>query len=79
MRVQILGSLADVYTLKGDTEQAAAQLQAIVDMDPEAPAADLARRDLAELTVRPLSASPSSNAAENPAGPAVADTAGTRG
>lgn len=55
-RVQILGSLADVYVLKGDAEQAAAQLQAIVDLDPEAPAADLARRELAELTVRPLSA-----------------------
>lgn len=54
-RVEILGSLADVYELKGDTEQAAAQLQAIVDLDPEAPAADLARRDLAELTVRPIS------------------------
>ena len=54
--MQILGSLADVYELKGDTDQAAAQLQAIVDHDPEAPAADLARRDLAELTVRPLSA-----------------------
>jgi len=55
-RVQILNSLADVYELKGDGEQAAAQLQAIVDMDPDAPAADLARRELAEITVRPLSA-----------------------
>ncbi|MGH7542508.1 MAG: tetratricopeptide repeat protein [Gemmatimonadota bacterium] len=55
-RVEILGNLADVYELKGDTDQAAVQLQAIVDLDPEAPAADLARRKLAELTVRPLSA-----------------------
>jgi tetratricopeptide (TPR) repeat protein len=55
-RIQILGSLADVYELKGDTDQAAAQLQTIIDLDPEAPVADLARRELAELTVRPLSA-----------------------
>lgn len=53
-RVEILGGLADVYELKGDTAQAAAQLQAIVDLDSEAPAADLARRELAELTVQPL-------------------------
>ena len=59
-RVQILSSMADVYSLKGDTDQAAAQLQAIVDLDPEAPAADLARRKLAEITVQPLSVAGSS-------------------
>lgn len=67
-RVEILTSLADVYELKGDTEQAAAQLQAIVDLDPEAPAAVRARRELAEITVRPLSTGPGTQgAATSPA------------
>ena len=77
-RVQILSSLADVYALKGDTDQAAAQLQAIVDLDPEAPAADLARRKLAEITVQRLSvAGPPTGEAAAPgetAGAADADS-----
>ena len=80
-RVQILGSLADVYELKGDTDQAAAQLQAIIDLDPEAPVADLARRDLAELTVRPLSAAGSTPEAgvAAPDGPGAAAADGADG
>ena len=77
-RVQILSSLADVYELKGETDQAAAQLRAIVDLDPEAPAADLARRKLAELTAQPLSAaSPPAGRAPAPeaSGAAEADSA----
>ncbi|MGH7588016.1 MAG: tetratricopeptide repeat protein [Gemmatimonadota bacterium] len=72
-RVEILGSLADVYELKGDTEQAAAQLQAIVDLDPEAPAADRARRELAEVTVRPVSVG------SGPEGAAAPDRPGSTG
>jgi tetratricopeptide (TPR) repeat protein len=78
-RVEILGSLADVYELKGDTDQAAAQLQTIIDLDPEAPVADLARRELAELTVRPLSVAGSPPEAgvmaPNGQGAAAADSA----
>ena len=67
-RVEILRSLADVYELKGDTEQAAAQLQVIVDLDPDAPAADRARRELAEITVRPLSSGNGPQGASAPTG-----------
>lgn len=68
-RAEILGGLADVYKLKGDTAQAAAQLQAIVDLDPEAPAAELARRERAELTVQPLTTGAGGEAASGTEAP----------
>ena len=59
-------------------EQAAAQLRAIVELDPEAPAADRARRDLAEITVRPIPMGGESGAPEaDRAGPV--DTTKGRG
>lgn len=53
-RVRIHKGLADVHKLQGNTEKAAAQLQAIVDLDPESGAAAEARRELAEITVEPI-------------------------
>jgi tetratricopeptide (TPR) repeat protein len=79
-RVEILTNLADVYELKGDTDQAAAQLQAIVDLDPEAPEADRARRELAEITVRPLSAGGGPQGSATPgSGSAAADSVDREG
>ncbi|MGH7557615.1 MAG: tetratricopeptide repeat protein [Gemmatimonadota bacterium] len=80
-RVRIHQGLADVHELQGDTEAAAAELQAIVDLDPESPAAGEARRELAEITVQPIPVGGVSQAAEatRGRGAAVADTTEPQG
>lgn len=71
-------ALAAVYAAQGRTEEAAEQYRAIIDLEPEGPAADRARRDLAEVTVEPLGAAgePSTPAEVSAASPAesVPDT-----
>lgn len=78
-RVRIHEGLADVHELKGDTRAAAAELQAIVDLDPESAAAAKARRELAELTVQPIPMGGISPSAEATGGAAVADTTEPQG
>ena len=73
-RVEIHRRLSDVYELQGKTDEAAAQLQAIVDLDPESEAAEEARRELAEITVRPIPLGGAQQAAGPPAAPATATT-----
>ncbi|HYO45766.1 MAG TPA: tetratricopeptide repeat protein [Gemmatimonadota bacterium] len=53
-KLQIHESLARLYETQSRTEEAVAEYQAIIDLQPEGPAADEARREIAELTVQPL-------------------------
>lgn len=53
-RVQIHEALAQVYELQRRPEAAAEQYRAILELDPEGSTGAEARRELAELTVRPL-------------------------
>ncbi len=79
-RVRIHEGLADAHELKGDTQAAAAELQAIVNLDPESAAALQARRELAELTVQPIPVEGISPSAEATGGGTVAaDTTGPQG
>lgn len=75
-RARIHKGLADVHELQGDTEAAAAQLQAIVDLDPESGAAAEARRELAEITVEPIPVAGAPQASE-PSGAGAATAADT--
>lgn len=78
-RIRIRARLADVYLLQGRTGDAAAELQAIIDLDPLGAAAAQARRELAEITVEPIpvgGAAPPSEPAEEAVAP---DTSGAEG
>jgi tetratricopeptide (TPR) repeat protein len=66
-RVRIHQELSALYEAQGDVEKATAELQAVIDLDPESPAAEEARRDLAEITVQPISVGGPSQAAVPPA------------
>jgi predicted negative regulator of RcsB-dependent stress response len=55
-RIQIRQALADVYQAQEQNDQAVAQYRAILELAPESPAATDARREIAELTVKPLGA-----------------------
>ncbi|HET6361957.1 MAG TPA: tetratricopeptide repeat protein [Gemmatimonadota bacterium] len=53
-KVQLRGSLAELYVSQSRKAEAVEEYQAIVELQPESPAADEARRAIAELTVQPL-------------------------
>lgn len=55
-RIQVQQALARVYEQEERLDEAAAAYRAILEIDPEGPLADEARRELAELTVRPIGA-----------------------
>ena len=54
LKVQIHASLARLFESQSRPEEAVAEYQAILELTPEGPAADEARREIAELTVEPL-------------------------
>jgi tetratricopeptide (TPR) repeat protein len=72
-KVQLHEALARLFETHSRTEEAVAEYRAIVELQPEGASADEARREIAELTVQPLtSGSEGSEAAPQAA---VADTA----
>jgi len=54
LKVQLHESLARLLESQSRKEDAVAEYRAIIEFDPEAPAAEEARREIAELTVQPL-------------------------
>jgi tetratricopeptide (TPR) repeat protein len=60
-KLQLHASLAGLYETQSRKEEAVAEYQAIIELQPEGPAADEARREIAELTVRPLTAAESAS------------------
>lgn len=55
LKAQLHQSLARLYESQSRPQEAAAEYEAVIELDPETPAADEARREIAELTVQPLS------------------------
>ncbi len=53
-KIQLRASLAELYASQSRKAEAAEEYRAIVELEPEGPAADEARREIAELTVQPL-------------------------
>ena len=53
-KVQLRTSLAQLYASHSRKAEAVEEYRAIVELQPEGPAADEARREIAELTVQPL-------------------------
>jgi tetratricopeptide (TPR) repeat protein len=53
-RIQLRASLASLYASQSRKAEAVEEYRAIVELDPDGPAADEARREIAELTVQPL-------------------------
>ena len=53
-RIQLRTSLAELYASQSRKAEAVEEYRAIVELQPESPAADEARRAIAELTVQPL-------------------------
>jgi tetratricopeptide (TPR) repeat protein len=72
-KVQLHAGLAQLLEAQSRTEEAVAEYQAIVELEPEGAAAEEARREIAELTVQPLT---SSEAAGSPPQAAVDGDAG---
>lgn len=54
LKAQLHRSLALLYESESRMEEAAAEYRAIIELDPEGPMANEARREIAELTVQPL-------------------------
>lgn len=81
-KIQLHAALARMLEAHSRTEEAVAEYQAIVELDPEGASAEEARREIAELTVQPLTsddaaASPApAGGAETPSDAAVAGNAG---
>ena len=74
-KVQLHEALAQLLETNSRTEQAVAEYRAIVELQPEGAAADEARREIAELTVQPLTSDAQAIGAASSRA-AVADTAG---
>ncbi len=76
-RVQLRASLAQLYASQSRKAEAVEEYRAIVELAPEGPAADEARREIAELTVEPLTSdgSAGASAAQVATGSAPADSA----
>ena len=53
-RIQLHAALAELYASQSRKAEAVGEYEAIVELQPEGPAADEARRQIAELTVQPL-------------------------
>lgn len=53
-RIQLRAALAGLYASQSRKAEAVEEYRAIVELQPEGPAADEARREIAELTVQPL-------------------------
>ena len=53
-KIQLRASLAELYASQSQKAEAVEEYRAIVELQPESPAADEARREIAELTVEPL-------------------------
>jgi tetratricopeptide (TPR) repeat protein len=62
LKIQTHESLARLYEAQSRREEAVAEYQAIIDLEPEGSAADEARREIAELTVQPLTTGSSESA-----------------
>jgi predicted negative regulator of RcsB-dependent stress response len=73
-KVQLHEALARLLETNSRTEEAVAEYRAIVELQPEGAAADEARREIAELTVQPLTAAAQGSGATSSQA-AVADTA----
>lgn len=72
-RVQLHEALARLFETHSRTEEAVGEYRAIVELQPEGATADEARREIAELTIQPLTSAPEGS---EPASQAtVADTA----
>lgn len=56
-KIQLRAALAELYASQSRKAEAAEEYRAIVELQPEGPAADEARRQIAELTVQPLTGS----------------------
>jgi tetratricopeptide (TPR) repeat protein len=54
LKAQLHQSLARLYKSQSRPQEAAAEYEAVIELGPEGPAADEARREIAELTVQPL-------------------------
>jgi hypothetical protein len=53
-RIQLRATLARLYASQSRKAEAVEEYRAILELQPEGPAADEARREIAELTVQPL-------------------------
>ena len=53
-RIQLRAALAELYASQSRKAEAVEEYRAIVELQPEGPAAEEARREIAELTVQPL-------------------------
>ena len=71
-RIQLRTSLAGLYVSQSRKAEAVEEYRAIVELAPESPAAEEARREIAELTVQPLT---SNGGAGTAAGQVAADSA----
>ena len=63
LKIQIHEALARLFASQSRKEEAVAEYQAILELESEGPAADEARREIAELTVQPLTSAPAESAA----------------
>jgi len=54
LKAQLHQSLALLYESESRMEEAAAEYRAVIELDPDGPLANEARREIAELTVQPL-------------------------
>jgi tetratricopeptide (TPR) repeat protein len=72
-KVQLHEALARLFETHSRTEDAVAEYRAIVELEPEGASADEARREIAELTVQPLTSGPQGSGGSPQA--AVDDTA----
>lgn len=68
-RIQIHAELAEVYEAQDQIEPAAAQYQAILELEPDGESAREARRELAELTVEPIGGTGAAGAADSARAP----------
>jgi tetratricopeptide (TPR) repeat protein len=62
-KLQLHESLARLYETQSRKEEAVGEYQAIIELQPEGPAADEARREIAELSVQPLTEAASQSGA----------------
>jgi predicted negative regulator of RcsB-dependent stress response len=63
VKIQLHESLARVLASQSRNDEAVAEYQAILELEAEGPAADEARREIAELTIQPLTSAPAESAA----------------
>lgn len=63
LKAQLHQALARLYESRSRPEDAAAEYRSVIELDPDGPAAEEARREIAELTVQPLTATASGTAA----------------